>query len=94
MIRLLYSLSCGNVTYTSCHDGIGMNVPLRRASGLSRATSTPGYVLTGIHRAGLPWSLLCHVTRLLDAYIAPLRVDTCMLLSSRYLIHASNILDA
>jgi hypothetical protein len=32
----------------------------------------------------------CHVTRLLDAYIAPLRVDTCMLLSSRYLIHASN----
>lgn len=32
----------------------------------------------------------CHMTSLLDAYVAPLRVDTCMLLSSRYLIHASN----
>ena len=40
MIRLLYSLICENVTYISCHNGLGMGVPPRRASGLSRATST------------------------------------------------------
>jgi hypothetical protein len=82
---------CSKDVWATRYRGITILLSTRYSHGrrhnvmiLNSFTSPPGRA----RRA--PDSKFCHVTRLLDAYRAPLRVDTCMLLSSRYLIHASN----